>query len=786
MMSWAGECSEEWVEKCWGDGDPRGSVRNGIGIITGSRSRLLIVDVDTKHQSGDISWEAWRAERANDGQELPDAPLVRTPSGGFHLWFRIPEGLVVKRWIKWLPGVDILGDGGFTCLPPTYIAEKNRSYEFMNDIRQIPKAPAWFLEGLVERKRQGRVGQLASMSNGSGDHGFGTKFDWLWFLTPGAVEAGEQHDALVSAAHSARTRDFSDEEALDCLIKGVRGFTVSDASWPWTDQDAIDKWEEAKLKPAGSSLNTTDLPQYTPRRETEQTVEAEPEPVGRPRLRLIEGGSEDDEGSGGGGGDEPPTSNEPPPPPPPFSLDNTDRTNAFEFAQRFDDQVLWTRRSDWHHFDGTHWVEDVLFVRHVLHRFTDDIDQRAQIASGLGDPGDEVDVLRARVRALKTLTNQKRILEHAQDFAVVDDHRLDANRLLVNFPNGTFDLTTGELREHDRRDLITRMTAVPYVADAQHDLLDLYRQTFFPEDDHWEALWRLLGAGMIGGNDFRMIVFIKGESTSGKGLLFDLLEQRVLGNYFGKAQASVLRGHANERPRTDLVRAVTKRIVAVEEAGADKELHGDHLKELAGAGTLTIRDLYKNEFTRAVEFTLYLICNEDPVIKHADPALRRRIKVVPFLHSVLGREDVRVRNSMMVDEGVHRAILAQLVAGARRAYELGVDQVPAAFQFAATELNDEASGLSSVREFMHCLINWNAICGEETQGKAVRLRELFEVYTAWRGRTERGEEMTVRQFGRSLVELGYRKENINGGMRVLGIRFTHGLAAAKTSVIVGG
>ena len=46
---------------------------------------------------------------------------------------------------------------------------------------------------------------------------------------------------------------------------------------------------------------------------------------------------------------------------------------------------------------------------------------------------------------------------------IVDVAELDADPFLLNAPNGTIDLRTGELRGHERGDLITRRVAVPYM-----------------------------------------------------------------------------------------------------------------------------------------------------------------------------------------------------------------------------------------------------------------------------------------------------------------------------------
>ena len=78
-----------------------------IGIATGSRSDLVVVDIDPRH-SGSKSLRKFEDE---DGP-LPDGPQVRTGGGGVHLHFRHPGGRVKTR-TGVLQGIDIRADGGY-------------------------------------------------------------------------------------------------------------------------------------------------------------------------------------------------------------------------------------------------------------------------------------------------------------------------------------------------------------------------------------------------------------------------------------------------------------------------------------------------------------------------------------------------------------------------------------------------------------------------------------------------------------------------------------------------
>jgi Protein of unknown function (DUF3987)/Bifunctional DNA primase/polymerase, N-terminal len=79
------------------------------------RSGLFVVDLD-KHPGGADGVTAFKAFRGSNPP--PRCPTVKTPSGGFHLYFRQPQGEPLGNRTGTLPaGVDCRGAGGWTVAP---------------------------------------------------------------------------------------------------------------------------------------------------------------------------------------------------------------------------------------------------------------------------------------------------------------------------------------------------------------------------------------------------------------------------------------------------------------------------------------------------------------------------------------------------------------------------------------------------------------------------------------------------------------------------------------------
>lgn len=863
-----GSCEPGWVERCWGS-EPSA----GIGVVCGSRSRLLIIDVDTKNL-GEWAWETWRAERQRDGLELPQAPVVRTPSGGFHLWFKLPENTYVRSWDGWLDGVDVLADGHWAAVPPTRVDEHNKSYEFLKT-GVTPEVPDWWLAQLSGRGRRRGVSGLApggvAPPNGAGDHGgdgdqdrtaeewLGERFDWNTALNE-RVPPGVQQTTLWRAACSCRARRYPDAHALQLLRRLVRSFENGDESDPWLDDHADEMWQRVcdEFNPGtgvvipswrpgqvqGNGVgNVVDINQRLRERNTGEDGGGPNDSHG------VELGADDGAGSNGesslpGGGDlqgvgsgsqvslgdqlsvvpgldpgnvgvagtngsgvvhgdvAPDDALVPP------GIDgtgespgvgdtgggeeedtgrNTDRGNAEAFVRAFGDQVLWTPVQGWFTWDGHVWVKDSA-ARSSLISLTailsDGWRTRANTIEVLGDAAeraDEAQLLRERARRLENVTTINSMLTYAESLRLVNDLELDTHPYLLNCVNGIVDLRTGERLRREPGLFITKITPTAFIPSKTSRLLDNYRETFMPDEEHWEALWRLLGSCIFGHNDYRQFIFLHGKSTTGKSQLLDLLDL-VLGSYVTKSDESVFRGHRDERARADHIDLMGARFTYLEELDPRADLHADRVKDLTGGGKIRARKLYKNEYvTRPIEFTPVVAVNDLPKIKNSDPALLRRLKVIPFIHSLLGREDHSVRRLMLTDVETQQAVLAELIAGAGRAYTQGVDDLPAAFNEARASAYGEITGTSEVEEFMGEIKEKKLLVPEPTLSHCVKLNELFELYVTMpgRGRSRGDRELTIRRFGELVRMAGYEVGKANSSVRVFGVGLNGSLSYVK-------
>jgi hypothetical protein len=130
---WSGADVQAWLEDHPDD---------NIGIITGARSGLFVLDVDGAAGVNSLT------QLASERGALPATRMVRTGSGGLHYYFRHPGHFTVRNSTSWIArGIDIRGEGGQVVAPPS--VSGLGEYTVISDT-DIAEAPAWLLDVLAE------------------------------------------------------------------------------------------------------------------------------------------------------------------------------------------------------------------------------------------------------------------------------------------------------------------------------------------------------------------------------------------------------------------------------------------------------------------------------------------------------------------------------------------------------------------------------------------------------------------------------------------------------------
>ncbi len=122
-----------------------------VGVVTGSVSELVVLDVDPRHGGVDAL-----AALESEYGALPRTVESLTGGGGQHLYFRHPGTRVPSRPVA--SGLDLKGDGGIVVSPPS-IHVTGRAYVWESgsapsDVA-IADMPAWLLRAAFDPPEAG-------------------------------------------------------------------------------------------------------------------------------------------------------------------------------------------------------------------------------------------------------------------------------------------------------------------------------------------------------------------------------------------------------------------------------------------------------------------------------------------------------------------------------------------------------------------------------------------------------------------------------------------------------
>lgn len=124
-----------------------------VGLHT---SGLLVVDLDvTSADSSSINW--WKRTCTDHGHDWKRDRSVRTPSGGVHVYFRLPEDADVRLQTAGFlaPHVDTRADGPYVIAAGSVLPD-GRAYTVLVDV-EPREAPEWLLELLAAPEPEASV-----------------------------------------------------------------------------------------------------------------------------------------------------------------------------------------------------------------------------------------------------------------------------------------------------------------------------------------------------------------------------------------------------------------------------------------------------------------------------------------------------------------------------------------------------------------------------------------------------------------------------------------------------
>jgi putative DNA primase/helicase len=415
---------------------------------------------------------------------------------------------------------------------------------------------------------------------------------------------------------------------------------------------------------------------------------------------------------------------------------------AIKLAERSGNRLLHVHGIGWHYWDGKRWVaDDRGKARRAVHK----VIARERVSTETL-PAEEREKRARQIARYETAGAITGILTEAAALevfaATVSD--LDADPYLLNVANGTLDLRTLELRPHAPTDRITKLCRGAYRKDAESELWQGFLARILPDTQVRAFVQRLIGLSLLGRVKEHVLPIFTGDGANGKGTTY-LTVKFALGDYAQIADPDLFmhRDGAHPTGEMDLLGA---RFVVVSETEQDRRLAEATVKRLTGGDTIKARRMRQDFVEFEPSHLAVLVTNHLPKARGDDPAVWRRIRVVPF--NVVIPEGERDGELPERLEAEADAVLSWAVAGYVDYAKRGLSEP----QSVLVATDDYRTASDAVARFI----------GEECHpaGK-VSAGELFDAWDRWR-KLDGAEEISKKALGQALSRIGFTSSDSNG------------------------
>lgn len=338
---------------------------------------------------------------------------------------------------------------------------------------------------------------------------------------------------------------------------------------------------------------------------------------------------------------------------------------------------------------------------------------------------------RMRDRILKDATGELRI--SAVEF--------DSNPYLINCINGTYDLSDFSFREARLDDFLTMQTRFRHT--VRRDIKCERWEQFIDEvtqgdKDKADFLQRSLGYSMLGMSNEECMFILHGKTTrNGKSTLLNTIEY-MLGDYAKVAPVGMIcRGDRQkdaEAASPTLAGLKGKRFVTMSESNEYGKLDEEKIKQLTGGEEISARALYQSAITFRPQFTLWLSCNDLPMVTDKSLFASERIKVIEFnRHFTQKEQDTHLKDELTSIEAMS-GIFMWLVRGYIKYKERGLEM--------PDHLKQVVSKYERDNDLVLQFLESRCVRNEESNIKA---KDLYNAFKLW-AKSEGAYVLSARKF----------------------------------------
>ena len=461
--------------------------------------------------------------------------------------------------------------------------------------------------------------------------------------------------------------------------------------------------------------------------------------------------------------------------------DYTDVGQATVIAGVYGGKLKYSAATKWLVYDGKVWQEDEIKAQGLAQDLTDrqlaedrKRVRKAQDALNKATEGGDSDetkeakkeldaekAFRGYVLSERKTTRLSAALTEARPKLQIHVKDLDADGYLLNTPDGTADLRSGEMRPHDPNDYCTKITAISPSTEGAELFAEFLQRVTCYDSDLERYLQEVAGMFAVGKVMQEKLIIAYGDGGNGKSTLFNLLA-RVMGDYAGAMSSEVLTANCKKNKSPEYAELRGKRVIIAAELEEGMRLDTATVKKLCSTDEIEAEKKYKDPFKFMPSHTVVLYTNHLPKVGTTDKGTWDRLTVVPFNANFRGMKGEILNYADYLFTHSGGAVLAWIIEGARRFiannYKIAIPECVKAAIAAYRENNDWLNSFLS-----ECC----EIGGSYTQKSG----ELYGEYRAYCSRS--GDYIrSAADFKAAVEGAGYECRKTKTGAFWFGLRLT--------------
>lgn len=433
---------------------------------------------------------------------------------------------------------------------------------------------------------------------------------------------------------------------------------------------------------------------------------------------------------------------------------------ARRFAARYEGRFLHAHGIGWHEWDGTRWAycKDGAPVRAV----------EALVRNAYADLGaifgteDEVKAKRkallADIGSASSASGVAGVLEIAGSLlpCTIAGDLVDVRPELFNTQTGTVDLTTEEVYPATPADRLTRRAEAAFDPGASCPEWETFLETIQPDRDVREFLQRLLGMAMYGAVREHVLAIFSGTGANGKGVLRSAV-MAAFGDYAREVDPELLMESKNPRHLTFLMELKSMRLVFASETNRNRRFDESTMKRLVGGDPIQANRMRHDPITFDPSHTLIMVTNHLPIVSGDDPAVWRRLVVVPFDVVIPDEKQDSKLPDRLTEPAARAAVLAWVWQGW--------------LAYCAAGLNPPDAVVKRTDAYRAESDSLGNFIAEQTLQVPTAYARSSDLYRAWqKWCSENGADPgSQKAFSTSLSNRGFHKQTRNIGAVYIGI-----------------